>query len=753
MQKMRNTSKSLLTLGLLAFLLAPAPCQAAVAEDSEQEPVQAAEKKKSKSVVDSEVEAGLHYLDEDSFRYGKYSGLTEEGAYLLFNFRWEQRPEWNSGDAIRWRLQGWRLGLDSRRLEFDWSQQGKQRFIFDYRQVPNNLFNDGMTPYLGLGSSELTLPGGWEVGDDVGTTWTMLKLDDYLRPFEMKTERKSLTLSYDLRITSHWNMELNFKHDVKDGLRHTWGMFGYSLGGSRSAGIPAPVDWTTDNLSAMFHFANGRLQFGAGLYASFFANDETSLTWQNAYGRVGQWEPGVEFPNGYGRMALEPDNSFLQLKAYGGFVFSSKTRLTADISWGEMEQNDALLPYTVNPDLRVRRELPRSNADATIEMLHFSARFTTRLAKRLNLVANYIYDDRDNKTPQAAFYYIGADSQDQPRSESAARINLPFSYTRQKTDLVLNWNAARGVGIKGGVEWKDYSRDYTEVEDSDELAWLAGIRFASLQTLSASLDYRYSERDVDEYVGNRPYQHSRIAGAIPEDEWQNHPWQRKYNQTDREREEFRLRLDWFPAPEFNFGVTGRNWEDDYGEGYFGLTDAEARSWSLDLAYHPRDRVVLSAYYTHESWQAGQSNRQIFSFDPGSAWKESRNWAADTQDDVDTYNLHLGFKELGESQRFNFGLDYTYSNVESRVTVTGAEFISTAPLPPLTSELKTFVVYGSMDFGERCSLMLRAESGKFSADDFGLDHVEPDTMFSVLSLGQSTQEYDIMLLSASWTLHF
>jgi MtrB/PioB family decaheme-associated outer membrane protein len=705
------------------------------------------------SVVDSVAEVGLYYLDDDSYRYGKYSGLTDDGAYALLDFRWEKRPAWDSGDLNRWRLQGWRLGLDSRRLEFDWSQQGKQRFNFDYRQIPNNRFRDGMTPYLGLGGAQLNLPTGWEVAEGSSNTKGFLSLDEYLKPFDVDTERKSMTLAYGLKITPHWNMEIDFRHEVKDGVRNTWGIFGYGWTSARSVGIPAPVDWTTDNIKLMFNFADGRFRFGAGLYASFFKNDEKSLAWQNAYGRVPNWEPEVHYPDSQGLMALEPDNSYLQLKAYGGMNFNAKTRLTADLSWGTMEQDDGFFPYTINPDLRIFADLPRSNADAKINMTHFNIRLSSRLARRLNLVANYRYDDRDNKTPQAAYQYIGGDSQDQPRSILDSRINLPYSYTRHKADLLLNWSAARGIGIKGGLEWNDYSRSYAEVEDSDEIAYLAGIRFSSWQTLSASLDYRYSERDIDEYVSNRPYQESRPPGAVPPDAWQNHPWQRKYNQTDRERDEVRFRLDWFPLDEFNIGVTGLSRQDDYSDGAFGLNEADSDSWTLDLAYKPRNNLVLSAFYTKETWDASQSARTIHNFSLSMAEDPQQDWWADTEDQVDTFNFHLGWDDLGEAGKFGFGFDYTVSNVETRVDVRGAEKVDTLPLPKLVSDWSTFSVYGEMRLGERSSILLSAESGELEADDFALDNVVPDTLTKVLTLGQSTQDYDILLISASWRYRF
>jgi len=750
---MKNRIKQVLSVLVLAFLIAPSASWAQdKTDDDAKAPDKKEEKKEKKSVVDNEVKLGIYYLTDDSFRYGKYSGLTDKGAYALVDFRWEKRPEWNSGDAIRWRFQGWRIGLNSRRIEFDWSQQGKQRFKFDYRRIPNNKFANGLTPYMGLGGGELRMPEGWEIAPGSSNTRGFVNLDDYLQPYDIKTWRNSMTLSYDLKIGSNWDMAINYRHENKNGVRNTWGIFGHNMTGSRSVEVPAPVDWNTDNFSLMFNYANGRAQFGAGMYASFFNNDTSSLSWQNAYGRAGNWEQGVSFPDSFGQMALEPDNQYLQFKAYGGFIFNAKTRLTADFSWGTMKQDDAFYPYTINPDLRVREDLPLSDADAKINTTLFSVRLTSRLTRRLNLVANYRYDDRDNKTPQAAYRYVGGDSENQ-KPTVLSRINLPFSYTRNKADLLLNWNAARGLGVKGGVEWNDYSRTYTEVEDSNEWAWLAGIRYASMHNISTSLDYRHSDRDVDEYVGNRSFQESHLPDALSPDDWQNHPFQRKYNQTDRERDEWRFRLDWFPVSEFNIGVTGSTWKDDYDSGAFGLNRAEANSWTLDFGYHPADKVFLSMFYTRENWKASQSSRQFFSSDPVTAWTESRDWWADTRDQVDTMNFHAGFDDLGQSEKFSFGFDYTYSSVESQIDVTGAERVETAPLPALKNKLRSFVIYGQMDISERSAIELRAESGKLTVDDFALDNVTQDTLAHVLTLGQPTQDYDLWLISASWSYRF
>ena len=123
--------------------------------------------------------------------------------------------------------------------------------------------------------------------------------------------------------------------------------------------------------------------------------------------------------------------------------------------------------------------------------------------------------------------------------------------------------------------------------------------------------------------------------------------------------------------------------------------------------------------------------------------------------MDTFNFHAGLDKLGKSENFSFGFDFTKSNVVSLIDVTGDGVAPTPalPLPQLKNKLRTFVAYGQMEISERSSVMLRAESGKLSVDDFSLDNVTQDTLTNVLTLGQPTQDYDLWLISASWSYRF
>lgn len=741
------------TTALALMLLAWPMCATAQDEDlfalegiEEEEPVD------EQPVIADWFDIGAYWVDEDAYRYGKYTGLTDDGAELLMDFSIDRRVDWDSGDTRSWSLKGWRLGLDSRRIEYRIADQGKQSFAATWRQIPNNRIGDGRTPYRGAGDSLLSLPSTWEVAPGSSNTRGFTNLYESLVDLKVDTMRTRMEAKLSREIGRAWSLDIDYLHEMKEGTRTIGGIFGYTGGNPRGVILPAPVNFTTDNIDAMFNFEGNRVQAGIGTYLSFFNNDQTSLTWQNAYGRQADWAAGVEYPDAQGRLALEPDNSYLQLKGYLGFNLTPGSRLTADASFGRMEQNDTLLPYTVNPELLVHTPVPLVSLDGEIETTLVNLRYTTNLGRRLGLALNYRYDDRDNSTPRAPYPYIGADSQDQ-RDDEEARINLPYSYTNHESDATATLRLGGSARLKFGAEYSDYSREYSEVSDADEWTWLAGLHFNAWQTTGFNIDLRHSERDVDAYIGNVPLIWSHLPGVIGENEFENHPLMRKYFLTGRDRDEIRFRADFYPVSTINLGVSGSVFKDDYDAGYFGLNQTDAQTASLDFGWYPTERLSLVAYYTRESYDADQSSRSFNNV--ATALNPAGNWWASSEDDVDTWNLSLSWKEIGADrgwQGVSAGVDLTSSNVESQITVTNAA-ANTGPLPPLETDLSSASAWLGFGLGERTRLHFSLELSELDSTDFALDDVLPDTLANVLTLGESAANYDQMLLWASLTTKF
>ena len=60
------------------------------------------------------IEAGVGYVTQDSFKFGQYNGLFDKGAYGIFNFDVRDDTPYDADSAVRWRIVGTNLGLDTR---------------------------------------------------------------------------------------------------------------------------------------------------------------------------------------------------------------------------------------------------------------------------------------------------------------------------------------------------------------------------------------------------------------------------------------------------------------------------------------------------------------------------------------------------------------------------------------------------------------------------------------------------------------
>jgi hypothetical protein len=194
-------------------------------------------------------------------------------------------------------------------------------------------------------------------------------------------------------------------------------------------------------------------------------------------------------------------------------------------------------------------------------------------------------------------------------------------------------------------------------------------------------------------------------------------------------------------------------KDDYDEQYLGLNEAKIRSWTIDGGWYPQEKISLTAYYTNEKYDSSQSGRTFNN--EAAAESPSNDWWVDFDDKVNTWNVALAFSDIGDDwgwKGLDLGTDYTYSDTNSNIDVTAAT-ANTAPLPDLVAKMQSFSFWASLQTGARSSIRLYAELSKLDTQDWGLDNVETDTLANVLLLGESAANYDLWLISGSWTYRF
>ena len=184
------------------------------------------------------------------------------------------------------------------------------------------------------------------------------------------------------------------------------------------------------------------------------------MSWQN-------WAaaPGAVNAN---KISSTPSNAFNQFSATAGVNFQPTTRLVISGSYGRATQNDPFITDASTP------VVPVASLNGLVVSTAFTARFTAKPAKKLNLTATYKYDNRDNQTP--VFLYQFADAnQPLPTAPNAdfpagpnnplgaliaqnANANRPYSRQSNLFNAEADYAVGRGNWIKGGYDFERIGR-------------------------------------------------------------------------------------------------------------------------------------------------------------------------------------------------------------------------------------------------------------------------------------------------------
>jgi MtrB/PioB family decaheme-associated outer membrane protein len=646
-----------------------------------------------------ELDLGVGTVSDDSFKFGEYNGLNEEGAYLIGNARVIYRGQ---EDARYYDLHAHDLGLDTRSVSLSGGLQGHYDLFLRYDELPHFISDSAATPFIGAGNDTLSLPAGWVASD---TTAGMTALAAGLRGVELETQRKRLGLGAHLlrgpRWGPHWEYDVNFRREDRDGARGAGGAFFL-----KSAQLVRPVDYETDEVDASIAYNSRKLQIQLAYYGSTFRNADESLTWENPFTSL---VAGAD----RGQQALPPDNQFHQAMVSAGYQVSDQTRVTGDVAIGRMEQDERFLPATLNTTLGPVA-LPRDSLDGEVDTLTANLRLSSAVTDRLRLNGSYSYNERNNQTPQADYVWVSTDT----FLNTATRTNLPYSYTRDTFKLGADYRLPKGSRLRAGYEYDAYKRDFQEVDKTEENSLWGKFKWRIDYKTHLSFKYTHANRDASDY------------NVVTEIDPPENPLLRKYNMADRTRDLIGVHASLSPTETVSFSAGFDYIDDDYDKSDVGLTSAREVSLSADASLILNEKTSMSLFFNHEQIESRQ-NGQSFSV---------VNWSAKNDDTITTAGIGIKYQPIED--KLDIGADYTRSHSRGEISVSGSEF------PDLDTERDTLKLYATYRIKEDMSLHAAYWYEHYDSDDWALDGVDPDTVGNVLSLGEASPSYNVNALGLS-----
>lgn len=654
----------------------------------------------------SEVELGGAYVDEDSAKFGDYTGLDEQGGYVIASA--EGRAAEESGYVLEYELTD--LGLDSREVRLGGGQQGRYEFDLFYDAIPHRIWDTTATPFRGNGSTGLTLPSNWV---DAGYTGGMSALDASLRDVDVGFDRERYGAAGRFWFADNVKFTLDYRRDVRDGTRTQLASFG-----SASTELLRPVDDATDRLDANVRYQAKHWYVQAGYSASIYDTKAAFLRWDNPFTAM---VTGADV----GRMAMAPDNQYHEFGLSAGwFGLPGNSTVTVSLAAGKGTQDTGFLPYTSNPRL-VTDALPARNLDGQMDVTRADFTVTSRPTDRLRLRGSVAYDERDNGTKQLAWTSI-VHTDLFPVLDD--RVNPVYGFERLRLSGSADFRVYDELTIGAGGEWRTLDRTGTAQEvKSEELTdgW-GSVKYSPTGFFGIVLKGGAMERTPDRYEPD-------AAGS-----GQN-PLMRKYNQAYLYRSygEGIANLTFGSLP-ITLGANAFYGDDSYTLSTIGATTGLDRRYGVDLTWAMSDKLSLYASAGEEKIDARRQGSQSFG---------RPDWRWVLEDNFETYGAGLRAQPV---EKLRLDLDYTYARGRSKSALVG---VNGGTFPVNESEFSTLTADVTYAMSERIDLALTWRYESFDSSDWAIQGVEPATLGTVLALGADPYDYSVNYVGASVRYYF
>ena len=526
--------------------------------------VAAAQTAQEATTPTSTVEAGAAGISDGSYKAGEYNGLQKKGGVAIGNFDLRGGGAYDSDSAMRWRLKGIDLGLETRSLTAEVGVQGVFRINVGYDELRRNRSDSYQTPYSGAGTNVLTLPAGWQVPTVAGSTGTnsvvnVLSARGFLKPigdaqyidirtasptfggilkptaaqiaavdaasnadvpafqnYNISTKRTRYDLAVDYSFNPKWGVGGDFRPEHKDGLK-LMGSVSRNTGGDISTVLPDVIDQNHNQVDLRLNYRGAKGFAQASYYGSIFDNNVPFMSWQNwATGPTGTGtiNPGTGVVN---TMSSAPSNRYNQISGTAGFTAKNNTKLVANGSYSRNTQNDLFLTDATTA------LVPVSSLNGLVVSSAFDAKLTSKPTKKLNLLAAYKYNNRDNRTPINIFQYGDAGELPVANANFPAGPNNPYgavlaqnananrAYSRQLNQINADadYNVATKQWIKGAYEYQRNNRECfsswiscADAAITNENTLRAEWRASPSDDLTARIRYAYSIRRTPNYNEN-----------------------------------------------------------------------------------------------------------------------------------------------------------------------------------------------------------------------------------------------------------
>jgi MtrB/PioB family decaheme-associated outer membrane protein len=432
--------------------------------------------------------------------------------------------------------------------------------------------------------------------------------------------------------------------------------WGASFGFSNDNEVALPYKSRTNDFDVGAEWTNQKAMLRAGYTGSWFNNQDDTLTWDNPL----VLNDSTTAP-GRGRTALWPTNSLQMLSTAGYAKFAHRTQVTGSLAYGWWNNNEALLPFTINSALP-QLTLPRASTDAEANTVSTNVNLVSRPRDDWRFNARVRRYDYNNNTPATAIpQFINYDTSLATSSTGGPEL---FAHARTNFDADATWTGIQPLAFTVGYTNNHNGYDHRIFESTNENVLRLQADAIGSQWVTFRAHYEYGSR------GGSGFDEEALI------EIGEYPEMRHYDLAPRTRNRFTGQVDVLPTERLILSVSAGVGTDDYKESYFGLQDSGFRNVAFSVDYQLPRGVGVGSTYNYERYTGFQQSR---SASPGTQQQDpNRDWTVDSRESVHYVSFFVEPPRIGRNTEARFSYEYAHAR--------GNYFYEVGPALPPPSQL-------------------------------------------------------------------
>ncbi len=555
--------------------------------------------------------------------YGDWnSGPRASGGFLSENYK----------TALYIKGEAQDVGRADQTYQFSVGRYGQFDLTVFFDSTPHLLSTTAKSLWDGAGTGNLTLKGNLLPG--AATVPQVNAALAAIAPSDLKITRDKAGFSLHYKLQDDLEAVFQLSNEWRDGTRPMGGTFAYPFQNGTTQ-VLEPIHYTTLDVTAALRYSGEEIEANFTYTGSIFRNELQSLTWQNP-GLSGNAGPGVYVPM-LGRLSLPPSNEYHSVKIDYAQALAPDLRLSGNLVYSIMRQDDALLAPTVDSGIirgvattinlsqwNTVAALSTPRAHAAIDTFRAFAQLQYTPTTDWTLDVTLKDNSQDNRTnyvgynPVTGQYgYIAIDGGLAPYSPKLSGIyepgvpgsvvqirNIPFANDNLEVSAAAAYRLTAHVKLDASFTHNAIHHSVREVADADdnrlrfEASW-TGNAWGSLRG-----SYQYAQLSGSDYVSNpyTPYYSQSLAGYLPQSAGGDPPFTlanlRKFDVGDRSEHSLHAQSNIILSPQSDLEL-GSNVKIDTYDAFYGLRSVNEYDFNAAISYQLSRQTTFTGFYNFE----------------------------------------------------------------------------------------------------------------------------------------------------------